>query len=148
MAEGISMPNPAEIALPVAEELTMNGHLNEFASNSYEERKLAELERIAMDLNMIDQSYFVNSGRSFLIPVSFDADDDIETVQFENLSFEGEFVTYSTVRIGRLIGRGAIRSLCLTFDHVTLLPYFDHIPSDQLLHVPAFAVFDIDKIAG
>jgi hypothetical protein len=81
------------------------------------------------------------------LPVSFEAEQDIEVVQFRQLHFEGTFVTYSTVRIGRLIGRGAIRSLCLTFDKVTLLPYFDEIPEDQLLHVPAYAVFDIDKVA-
>lgn len=146
MAERIIMPNPAELAIPVAEDLAMNGHLEEFAHNDYEMRSIVELEQRATDLRMVDQPYFVTSGRSFLLPVSFDADRDIEAVQFPQLNFEGTFVTYSTVRIGRLMGRGAIRSLCLAFDKVTLLPYFDEIPSDQLLHVPAYAVFDIDKV--
>lgn len=120
--------------------------MDAFAHNEYEKRRLVELEQQATDLEMVDKPYFVHSGRSFLLPVTFDADEDIETVQFPQLTFEGKFVTYSTVRIGRLAGRQAIRSLCLTFDKVTLLPYFDSIPDDQLLHVPAFAVFDIDKV--
>lgn len=146
MADRIIMPNPAEIAIPVAEDLAFNGHLEEFEHNDYEIRSIVELEQKAIDLQMIDQPYFVTSGRSFLLPVSFDGERDIETVQFPQLNFEGTFVTYSTVRIGRLMGKGAIRSLCLAFDKVTLLPYFDTIPDDQLLHVPAYAVFDIDKV--
>lgn len=148
MAERVVMPNPVEIALPVAEELIVNGRLDEFEHTEYEARRLAELERIAIDLRFVDQQYFVSSGRSFLIPASFEADEDIDSVHFDSLTFSGEFVTYSTVRIGRLIGRSAVRALCLTFDKVTLLPYFDEVPADQLLHVPAFAVTDIDKLAA
>lgn len=147
MVDRIIMPNPAELAIPVAEDLAMHGHLEEFENNDYEMRSIVELEKKAIDLNMINKPYFVTSGRSFLLPVSFEAAEDIEAVQFPQLNFEGTFVTYSTVRIGRMIGKGAIRSLCLTFDKVTLLPYFDGIPDDQLLHVPAYAVFDIDKVA-
>jgi hypothetical protein len=56
------------------------------------------------------------------------------------LSSEGTFISYSRVVIGRIVGANAVRALCLSFDNVTLLPFFDSLRDDHLLHVPALAV--------
>jgi hypothetical protein len=61
------------------------------------------------------------------------------------LSFEGRFKCYSKVMIGRIIGAGSVRAFCLTFDDVLMLPGFDRLPDDRLLHVPILAVDVMDK---
>lgn len=136
--------NPATIALPVAEDLMITGQLDEFRHTDYEIEQIAELQQKAHDLDLIDKTYFVESGRSILMPVKPRPNEDIKTIYFPSLSFEGQFSTYSTVRLQSALGKNTMRALCLTFDDVTLFPYFDTIPADKQLHVPAFAVQDMD----
>jgi hypothetical protein len=98
---------------------------------------------------MLGRQYFVSAHRSLSIPVRFDANAPVSSFDFnEGLEFSGQLITFSTVRIGRNLGGNAVRALCLTFDNVTLLPYFDHLPEDRLLHTPAFAIREIDSFAS
>ena len=145
-----STNSPAKLALPLAERLVMQGYYDGFKSaDSDEETELAALENMADIAGMIGQQYYVSSGRSVAIPVSFEADQPVRAFDFsEGLDFSGTLVTYGSVRIGRNLGGNAMRALCLAFDNVTLLPYFDRLQEDRLLYTPAFAVHAIDMIGA
>lgn len=141
---------PAELAKPLAEQLIVRGELDGFTTASQAEQdRLIELEKIADDLHMLGRQYIVHSHRSLIIPKSFDADDpEVSCINFNNgVDFSGRLVTYSTVRVGKLLGGTSIRALCLTFENATLLPYFDRVDDSELLHTPVFAVADMDQVA-
>lgn len=146
--ESFPSNSPAELALPLAERLVLEGHFDGFKSaNTDEHAELVALEAMADIAGMLGRQYFVSSGRSVAVPVSFEADQPVNTYDFnEGLDFSGTLVTYGSVRIGRDLGGNAMRALCLTFDNVTLLPYFDKLQSDRLLYTPAFAVRTIDML--
>lgn len=133
--------NPAELAKKQAE----NAGYASFPVDAADEMVLTELEHGAEMLGFTDQSYFVEAGRSMILPVSFERDQPVSYLNFYGLSFEGLFVTFAKVHIGRLVGQESVRALCLTFTDVTLLPYFDDIPADSLLYVPALAVDTIEQ---
>ena len=140
--------NPLDLAKQMAEDLVVSGALDEFAFNDQESGGLVGLDHYAAEAGYLNQQYFVDSGRSILLPVTFEADEPLSTTQFQRLHFSGEFVTHSTVRLGRSLGGQSMRALCLTFNNVTLLPYMDTIPDDVLLHVPALAINNMDKITS
>lgn len=144
--ESFSTNSPAELALPLAEKLVMQGYYDGFVSaDTDEQAEVVALEAMADLAGMLGQQYLVSSGRSVAIPVSFEAGQPVRTFDFnEGLDFSGTLVTYGSVRIGRNLGGNAIRALCLTFDNVTLLPYFNKLQEDRLLYTPAFAVRSID----
>lgn len=123
---------------------------NQFSADQLEfseqdEHLVASLEHGAEILGFISQSYLVDAGRGMVIPVSFNASLPVKYMSLPGLSFEGKFVTYAKVHIGRLIGERTVRALCLAFDEVTLLPYFETIPDDSLLYVPSLAVDSIQQ---
>ncbi len=114
--------------------------LESFDKSIEEQKVLAELDSISEKCHFSNQKYFVNVNLAFSIPVSFSADDKVSFLRFESLCFEAKFVTYSVVRIGRILTERAVRALCVSFDDSILLPYFDNLPADHLLHVPVLAV--------
>ncbi len=138
--------DPVTLAAPVAETLALRSYGLEVTK--VEQYELASLDDIAGTLGFIGMKYFVESRRSLSIPVSFERDEPVSYQDFMGLSFEGDFVCYSKVAIGRIIGARSVRALCLSFDKVTLLPYFDNLPEDHLLHVPVMAVESIDRQAA
>lgn len=133
--------NPAALASIRAEQAAFSS--DAFVISRHDEFVLVGLDKAADDLGFIGTKYFVESHRSLSVPVSFD-EEHASYMSFPGLTFEGEFKAYSKVLVGKLIGAGSIRALCLAFDNVTLLPYFDGIPQDHLLHVPVLAVSSID----
>lgn len=137
-------PTPVTIALPYAESLVVNGNLDSFDIHDDEHEALRCLEEQAEAIGALNQQFFVTSGRSIL--TSLQTEENYCT-SFDSLDFSGELFTYSTVRIGRTLGNHAMRALCLSFHNVTLLPYFDRIAEDQLLHVPAYAVHEMDPVS-
>lgn len=139
--------DPATLARPFAEALMRDGGLEAMFHQVSEREQLAELGQQADKLDLVGGFYFVDSGRSILMPAHPDTGNPITSFQFEALSFEGQFSTYSTLRLDSAVGASAIRALCLTFDNVTLLPYLDTIPSDKQLYVPAFAVQNMDRVS-
>jgi hypothetical protein len=110
-------------------------------------RILSDLEGVAKELDFIDRQYFVETSRGLSIPASFEAkeDDTVTFLSFYKLTFEGILRGYSKVQVGRVIGAGSVRALCLTFEEVTLLPFFDSLPEDHIFHVPVLAVDSIDQ---
>lgn len=141
--------NPAELALPYAEKLVMKGELDSFDSvSTIEQRNLQELEYLAEVTGMLNKRYFVNSGRSIVLPADLEYSEFTPYEMSDGIDFSGKLISFSTIRIGRNLGGQSIRALCLTFDNVTLLPYFEQIDSDRLVHTPAFAVMGIDELGA
>lgn len=136
--------SPAALAEPLALNLMLNGSYNSNEYDSYELDQIERLEKIARDLNMVEREYLVKASKSVLLPAEFSAEDSIASIQFNNLDFEAQLITFSSIRTGRALGGRAIRGLCLTFDNVTLLPDRDLLPRDRHLHVPVYAVDDMD----
>lgn len=128
--------DPFELAAPFAEH-RFGG--SDFSERPVDSADLVQLDGMAEKLGLFG-TYFVDSGRAMITPVSFNAEDEVNYVLFGGgLSFEGKFATYSYVQIGRIIGGGAVRALCATFSTATLMPYFDQLPQTDLLHVPILA---------
>ncbi len=142
--------DPAEFGQHFAEEFFFSGALDEFDGDQRGiDQRLVEIDRMADSFAFLGHAYFVQSGRALSVPVSIDPREGLVAHwQFEKLSFKGDLETFSAVKIGRLVGGNAIRAFCLTFNNVTLLPGFDQIPDDHLLHVPAYAVRDISRLAA
>ena len=134
--------NPAELGRSYIDRID-NAKLENFNKSTEEDRILAELDSISEKCRFINQKYFVSVNIAFSIPCSFSADSQVSYTQFEPLSFEAKFVTYSIVKIGRILASHAVRALCVSFDESILLPYFDSLPEDHLLHVPVLAVGDM-----
>lgn len=146
MPNGDIVPgNPATLAQSSAERVFYQPGVFERAPEDAE--ILAELETAAKALKFIDEQYFVETSRGISIPASFEASEDSEVtlIDFQKLAFEGVLRGYSKVQIGRIIGGGSVRALCLTFEEATLLPFFDSLPEDHIFHVPALAVDTIDQ---
>lgn len=137
--------NPVSLAAYKAEHMV---HSDEFVITSEEELQVAELDYAADQLGFIGQTYFVESHKSVSVPVSFEADVDVERISYMGLTFEGEFITYSKLIVGRIIGAQSVRALCMTFDKVTMLPCFDTLPDDHLLYVPVLAVSSLSSQAA
>lgn len=140
--EELITPNPAAIAEEEAKQSFLAG------PNIVEDRRrLIRLDKSADQFGFINEPYFVQAGRSLAIPRCFEKDEEVIIRNFDRLAFEGLFKCYSKVEIGRIVGASSVQALCLTFDEVTLLPYFDDLPEDRLLYVPVMAVDSIDKTA-
>lgn len=148
MTNILPIRNPADLALPYAEQMVMDGLLDLYEPSEIEHDKLAELEVQAEAAQMLHNRYYVKSGRSFIAPFAHEREvKDVNIHHFDNgLDFMGTLFTYSTLRLKRGIGNGAIRALCLTFHGVKLLPGLDDMPEGYLLHTPAFAVTEIDQV--
>jgi len=116
-----------------------------FEVTDKDEGVLAGLDSIATAMGFIDQEYFVTTGLAYAIPVTYEMDGEMEYMKRTHFSFDGVFRCYSRVHIGEVVGERAVRALCASFDEVTMLPYFDGIKDDELLHVPILAVDSIDQ---
>ena len=150
MSNILPIRNPADLALPYAERMVTDGILDSFEPSTVEHEQLSELEMQADAAQMLNSRYYVKSGRSFIAPFAHEREVEGSGIhQFNNgLDFTGTLFTYSTLRLKRGIGDGAIRrALCLTFHGVKLLPGLDDMPAGYLLHTPAFAVMEIDQVA-
>lgn len=137
--------NPAELASVAAKNVLYEPQEIDRDPDVY--LTLSKLEGEAKALEFVDKKYFVETSRALSIPSSFEssAENTVTYHSFYKLSFEGTFRGYTKVAIGRIIGSGSIRAYCLGFEEVTLLPYFDRLPEDHILHIPALAVDSIDQ---
>lgn len=133
--------NPAELAEIRAQEPTGS----DFDMSTADQHLLAELDHGAQELGFTGQTYFVEAARALVIPAAFEADQPVKYHSFFGLTFEGTFATYGKVHIGRIIGGGAVRAVCLAFPRATLLPYFDPLGDQDILYVPALAVASIER---
>ncbi len=140
--------NPAELAQPTA--MNVINEPSDFEEQACLRPVLLKLEAEAEALNFTDEQYFVETSRGLSIPATLEpATNNLENKytykSFYKLSFEGIFRGYSKVAIGRISGGDSVRAYCLTFEEVTLLPFFDKLPDDHIFHVPALAVDAIDQ---
>ena len=142
MSGEILAANPASAA--GAEALQIFNQRDHYERATEDETILRDLDHRAEALDFIDHSYWVVANRAISIPVSFEEDQPVSVISFNRTSFEGRFVCYSKVAIGRIVGARTIHALCLSFDEATLMPYMDKLPEDHLLYVPVAAVDEID----
>lgn len=84
------IPTPSILAQTYAEDLVKTGELDTFAVSRREEQTLVELDTMAEQLGFLDRTYFVDSGRSVLLPTTFEADEALSVTHFGGLSFSGE----------------------------------------------------------
>jgi hypothetical protein len=135
--------NPVELAAERAE-MSIS---QEFQMSSQDEALLAELDFAAEGLGFLDKKYFVSAATGFQVPASFEATDKVKYTRFDGLSAEVVLATYAKLHIGRIIGGGAVRAVCLCFSEGFVLNRFSEIPEDQLLYVPVLAVNEISEAA-
>jgi hypothetical protein len=140
----------SELELPtdpaaLAAERAQLASATDFDIQLHDEFMLAELEHGAQQLGFMNQTYFVEAGRSVVLPSTLETGKSVKYVDIFGLTFEGKFAAYAKVHIGKIIGGQTVRAVCLMFDEATLLPYLDTLPEDQLLYVPALAVNSIQK---
>lgn len=110
--------------------------------------RLVQLDSTADALGFVDSRFWVETTRALSIPLDFKTDEEVEIVDFPSLSFEGTFLCYSKITIGKILGRMGISSvdaLCLTFHEATLLPYFEGLRPRHLLYTPVLAVNEIAR---
>ncbi len=112
-------------------------------TSTQDELMLTELDYAAGELGFIGQNYFFSAFRGFVFPKQFDATKSVTYHAISDITAEGPFATYSRVGIGRLIGVGTVRAVCLAFDEATILPHFTKLDDDEMLFVP---VLSIDSI--
>lgn len=133
--------NPAELAASVVDLLPSSGW--EVTAEEY--RTIERLDAMATAASM-DGFYIAETFRALALPVDHGEDGPVRFIDFGTLVFEGKFRSFSYVRIGKLVSDSYVRALCLVFDRVTLLPYFDTMDEDHLLHVPALAVDSMSRV--
>ncbi len=136
----VDMPaNPVELAELRAQQ-SFSSSNNDFTMAPADQRLLAELDFAADELGFIGQSYFVQAARGLVIPKSFDASEDLTYTSITDVMLEGSFATFSKVHVGKIIGHGTVRAVCLAFDGALLVPQFVRVDPDELLFVPVLAV--------
>ncbi len=145
MFEGMPK-NPAELAALQAERVISQS----FDPEEGAEKVLDDLVFAAGVLGFFESEYLVEAHVAFAISRSIKPDDEgnASYFRFDGLTFGGNLHTYSRVHIGRLVGSGAVRALCLTFDQAFMLPGLDKLAEEDLLHVPVLAVASIDQMAA
>lgn len=89
----------------------------------------------------------MQAGLGYVIPKSFEADEDIIPHKFDGLYVEGKLACYSRLSIGKFLGHGAVRAICMTFDQGTLvIPEFTELEEDDLLLIPVLSVQEISRV--
>lgn len=138
-----NLPNdPYQLAEKRAEQSTSNS----WDALPEDYKLLEELDFVAEELGFVDTEYFIDANRGFVIPREFDPKDTVTYVNCMDVLFEGKFTGFSKVHIGRIIGVGAVRAVCLTFKEATILPFFEKIEDTEFLHVPVLAVQSIENV--
>jgi hypothetical protein len=146
MAEFIK--SPLDLAQRYASELIEGGVLDTFDTTEEELKALSELDEYGLNAGAFEGTYIVQAGRSIALPADFTDDDNVHGEEYEGILFAGELKTHSVVRIGRRLGGQSMRAVCLAFENVRTLSYSEPIPESSLLHVPALAVVEMDKLAA
>lgn len=148
-----SFQNPVELALSQAD-VVLNYQADKIAIEATveEERALVELDKKAEELGFFDK-YLVESTQSFAAPSSYQKDEAVRLISFKDgLTFYGDFINHASFKFNyleRIKGDSLnIRALCLVFDSLILLPFFDKLPPNYLLYTPAYAIEDIRQKTG
>ncbi len=151
MISGEGNLNPAELAeTAVVQAFTQRDSARLQIDDA---ERLAYLDRAAAKLDMINKPYWVEATRGISLPVEFRTGETVNMIDFFKVDFEGTFLCYSKVVIGKILdGAGVstksnVDALCLTFHETTLLPYMEKLPRRHLMYVPVLAVDKIDQTA-
>jgi hypothetical protein len=143
--------DPVELARLSAEQAKGGQQPESPSQLSAVEFELTSLEAAAQQMGFLGNNYFVQAGRAFAIPASFEADETVIINDYRGLTFEGVFATFSRIVIGRIIGDREgntavdVHALSLAFSTATLLPNFESLADPHILHVPILAIASIDQ---
>lgn len=135
--------DPVEAAKWLAGSIGLNTGNGE-TSGRVDEFVLGGLDRLIDEWNL-DGTYFVETGRAFSIPSSYEADKPVEIVDLYGLSFEGPFRAFLIIDIGNIIAEQRVKALCAAFSSALVLPTLTQIPESHILHVPVLAVDSIER---
>jgi len=116
-----------------------------FYHDAADEQMLAELDFAADELKFFDQTYLFETNAGLVIPKSWDDNEGVDHRRLDGLYFEATPTCYSRVSIGRIIGHGTVRALCVAFDEASLLSHCDRLDGQEMLHVPVLAINDIAR---
>ena len=133
--------DPKEIAMPYVEGLPRL----EFEHTEEDTKVLTEIENISAALGFLGKRYYFEGSRGLAIPADTD-EGVVKYTSYFGLACEAQLLTYSRISIGKFVGHGAVRALCLTFNNaITVLPDFHKVPGSDLLHVPVLAIDEISE---
>ena len=141
--------NPAELALSRSQEI-LNIDFNDPTAILEEEQAVAELDAVS-DIFGFFGRYFVESAQAFAIPLDYDSNQPVSVSNYGgSFMFRGNLEAHSVVKISSLhiswLESMDIKALCLMFDDVLMLPYFEFLDEDRLLFVPAESIDDIQRV--
>jgi hypothetical protein len=136
--------NPAELASQRAFEAAQSDSWDMMAGD---ERLLAELDYAADSLGFLGTEYWVTSHRGMAVPVSYKVSEPVRIGNFMDVEFVGRLATYSKVHVGKLIGAGSVRAVCLTFEDATLWTSRAMVPANHLFHVPVLAIESMEPVS-
>ena len=141
--------NPAELALSRSEAVS-NIDFRGPESILEEEQAVAELD-VVSDIFGFSGRYFVESAQAFALPLDYELDQPVSVSNYgDGLMFQGKFEAHSVVKINSLhvswLESMDINALCLMFDDVLMLPYFETLDEDRLLFVPAASIDDMQRV--
>lgn len=148
-----SFYNPVELALSRADVVLNHSETDTLVEGiTEEERALVELDQQASKLGFFDK-YLIESTQSFAAPSSYERDKPVKLIEFKDgLTFYGDFINHACFKINqlqRVKGNSLnVRALCLVFESLILLPFFDELPPNYLLYTPVYAIEDIRQKTG
>lgn len=129
----ISISNPAQLARALIGNRSISNVLDKSSFLKY-------LDEISDSNNFNDRTYSTQTSRALALPIDFDKNKPVKYIDFGDLMFEGRFICFSIIEIGKLIGIYTVKAVCIVFENALLIPYFETVPNDKLLHVPVLAV--------
>lgn len=143
MSSELIVSNPVELAEPFSSMVLEDLNL---VHGRIESRILASLDGMADDLDMHGK-YYLESNHAFAVPCSFEADDDVDYIAYnDGVMMSGIFFTFSVLKIGSILGaENSVRSLCLSFDETFLITQESPVPESCFLHVPVLSVGSISR---
>lgn len=122
-----------------------SGYLRSFNPTREEELDLIWLEQAADQANL-GGDWVVEARRGFVIPKSFDTTGEVTMAVLDKVLVDGNFACYSRIAIAEIVGLGAIRAICMTFDSGLLIkPRIAELDETDLLHIPVMSVEDISR---
>lgn len=125
--------------------LSDKDYLRGFDPSREEELDLIWLEQ-ASDQAKLGGNWVVEANRGYVTPKSFDTAGEVTIGVLDGVLIDGNFACYSRIAISEVVGLGAVRAICMTFDSGLLIkPKITELDETDLLHIPVLSVEDISR---
>ena len=135
--------NPVDLALNRAMDISSFNEPNQVQ----EEQIVQDLDNISAEYNFHKRYYMIFS-QAFGLPKDMTYQDSMEMNHYKdlNLLISAHLATYAIIEIGKIEAVDVnIKALCLTFDRVIPLSCEFDFEEDYWLHIPAYAIDDINQ---